>query len=363
MCDDNIDCTIDTCDYDLGICTNILNNTFCDDGIPCTEDLCSIINGGCIHNERDFLCDDKLECTNDYCLPSHSGADSDGCVGFTNDTLCDDGVDCTLDYCDPLLGCINLAQNYLCNDNISCTGDVCSPLLGCINSPYDILCSDGIECTVDKCDSVVGCTISYDNTICDDGIACTNDICSPNATSADLCIHETQDSLCDDGRSCSTEYCSATDGCVLISDADCPLNEREFCIDCASEGSRVTRVRMSDGSSDMYIKTRNAAVGFGTVGSATQDLTTNFIIKGSNGRFSGEEESIVIDEDGLSVGQDFKIVPSDSLTSCNELKRGAMKVITTFDGVNDIDQLWVCLRTLSGYEWQTFSTSLDSSSA
>ena len=50
-CDDQIACTIDSCDAATG-CSHTPDNSLCDDGDPCTQDICDI-NKGCIHSLSD----------------------------------------------------------------------------------------------------------------------------------------------------------------------------------------------------------------------------------------------------------------------------------------------------------------------
>ncbi|RLF59834.1 MAG: hypothetical protein DRN25_03580, partial [Thermoplasmata archaeon] len=96
-CDDNIACTIDSCDPVTG-CSHQPDNSLCDDGNPCTLDTCDP-QRGCIHDETSMngqACDDNNLCTlNDVCV---NGV----CQGIPKD--CDDNNPCTEDSCNPDTG-------------------------------------------------------------------------------------------------------------------------------------------------------------------------------------------------------------------------------------------------------------------
>ncbi len=197
---DNEACTADTCQ--LGVCehTPLAENTLCDDGMFCTEgDRCSaagICGGG------PSPCEDDNECTADSCdeagntcnniiLPGEP-CDDDACsVGSTCDAqgqcdggyarFCDDGSSCTSDTCDSLLGCLFTIQpNSPCMDSLFCTiAESCSFSGECEGEAN---CNDGNVCTADTCDEGGQ---SCENTVtpganCNDGNECTEfDDCSP----------------------------------------------------------------------------------------------------------------------------------------------------------------------------------------
>jgi hypothetical protein len=254
-CDDNNDCTINTCAGGLCQTSSVVDGSTCDDGLyctvqdsctggvcgggvrdcsamsgPCTSGLCDDVGDACIAMQLGdgTPCDDGLYCSeNDQCS---SGActgsprnctDGNACTvdscdeaaGCLNDTPvdCDDGDACTVDTCDTATGCVNTAAD--CDDGDACTLDSCDAGSGCTNTPVD--CDDSDACTVDSCDTTTGC----DNSTpvdCDDGDACTVDICDP-ATGCD----NSTPTDCDDGDACTQDLCDPSTGCSNDTPVDC----------------------------------------------------------------------------------------------------------------------------------------------
>jgi len=168
-CDDNSQCSIDSCDegldkkdnigqceYDTSQC-KCKKNSDCDDNNPCTDDICN--RRICTNvNDNTNSCDDNLFCTiDDRC--------SEGsCIGDSRKT--DDGISCTIDSCDEKLGIIHNTDDSLCNDELACTYDKCDAEKGCISTTDDSLCKDNIKCTVDSCNINKGCKNEPDNKLC-----------------------------------------------------------------------------------------------------------------------------------------------------------------------------------------------------
>ncbi len=99
-CDDNNQCTTDTCDKKTGLCsnTNLADLSPCDDGSICTlVDVCTA--GQC--GGTAMVCDDKNACTEDFCDPK-TGCGSKVLTG----TACDDKQECTGD---------GICKNGLCS--------------------------------------------------------------------------------------------------------------------------------------------------------------------------------------------------------------------------------------------------------
>ena len=201
-CDDGVDCTVDVCDPVEG-CQSSTDDGGCDDGVPCTVDVCDPVEG-CLAAPDDGGCDDGIACTVENCDPV------EGCLAAPDDGLCDDGVACTADACDPVEGCLATPDNALCDDGVACTNDVCEPLVGCQSTPDDMLCDDNVGCTLDHCDAVDGCEFIPSDPLCEDGIPCTADSCHPQ----DDCLHSPDDDLCDDGISCTLDACTPGQGCT-----------------------------------------------------------------------------------------------------------------------------------------------------
>jgi hypothetical protein len=150
-CDDNSECTTDTCDPAVeGGCVN--TNITCNDGDACTTDSCDPASG-C--TTTPVVCNDGDACTTDGCDPTS------GCT--TTPVVCNDGDACTTDSCDPASGCTTTP--VVCNDGSACTTDSCDPASGCTTTP--VVCNDNNACTIDSCDPATGCV--YTATTCNEG--------------------------------------------------------------------------------------------------------------------------------------------------------------------------------------------------
>ncbi len=139
LCDDEVDCTVDTCNEETGECTNAINNDFCID-----ETICNGV-------ER---CDATLDC-----LP---GTPLD----------CSDGDTCTVDNCDPVNGCFYEMRDLDGDGFVSddCDGTDCDddPISGPTVNPAAMeICDDGVD---NNCDAL---TDFFDMVACPP----TNDTC------------------------------------------------------------------------------------------------------------------------------------------------------------------------------------------
>ena len=240
-CDDQVDCTTDSCDPEAG-CQHAIDPSACDDGNPCTVNVCSLQQAGCVvvaggANGDD--CDDGNVCTiSDECL-------DDECAGKL-ELDCDDGNPCTDDSCDLKIGCLHVSNEAPCDDGNLCTvGDHCQGAW-CV---YEHLnnCADDVDCTEDWCDPENGCLHKPKSELCDDDNYCTKDNCDPEAggcvhdpvvangngcdddnvcTLSDTCQNGEciglQPLVCDDGNPCTNEDCDPKTGCSLVPNlADC----------------------------------------------------------------------------------------------------------------------------------------------
>ena len=207
-CDDKNACTADSCGVGTGVCLNApLSDNACTDGNFCTSgDACAA--GTCVGSA--VSCDDNNPCTLDTCAPTT------GCDHAPQTTGCDDGNPCTVgDSCIESV-CISGAQKD-CNDQNSCTSDSCDTTSGtCINKPLNgAACSDGNFCTEpDACTDTV-CTGKAKN--CDDSNSCTNDSCDP----ASGCIHANVTGSCEDGNACTVGDTCVNALCVPGSAKSC----------------------------------------------------------------------------------------------------------------------------------------------
>jgi fibro-slime domain-containing protein len=267
-CDDENQCTNDTCDINNGQCLHtLLSSIPCDDGNPCTlNDICN--NGQCIGRLRD--CNDNNECTDDICdtntgrcrnINDNTNTCSDNNLCTINDqcnsgscfgTLinCRDGNICTNDTCNPRTGMCENINNMIpcddgnlctiddkctggicrgllknCNDFENCTRDFCDPTTGeCINRglPDWTHCNDENNCTLhDLCVNSV-CTGIEVN--CNDGNICTDDVCNQLTGICDAINHMR---LCDDGDVCTTNDRCVNGTCIGRLSIDC--NDNNVC--------------------------------------------------------------------------------------------------------------------------------------
>jgi hypothetical protein len=136
------------CDPTTGTCTNLANGTACDDGNPCTvNDTCQA--GFCTPGAAKN-CNDNNECTVDTCDPT-----TGNCVHtpVSNGTPCETGNLCTTDTCQNGT-CQQGAVTVTCQQ---C--EKCNPATGtCVPNP-GAACTDNNPCTVnDTCNAVGVCT-------------------------------------------------------------------------------------------------------------------------------------------------------------------------------------------------------------
>ncbi|HUU03126.1 MAG TPA: hypothetical protein VM425_16960 [Myxococcota bacterium] len=258
-CNDNVECTDDTCNNETERCEFTPNHTNCPDdgdfcngneicdaqagcthsGDPCQagEQVCDGNNNRCVDCLGDMDCDDLIDCTEDSC-----SVVAGTCTNATNDTLCPgDGVHCNgTESCDsqagcvssgdPCLGtsmvcdetselCVNCIDNIDCNDGIDCTDDSCNAGT-CAFVPNDAHCDDdGEYCNgAEVCDPGLDCQpgVSVD---CSDGVGCTTDTCNEVT---DICDHLADDGLCDNLLFCDgVEICDPAADCQAGTDP-CP---------------------------------------------------------------------------------------------------------------------------------------------
>ena len=240
ICNDQIACTVDSCDNNLGACSYAPRNANCDDDNDCTVD----------------VCDTSLGCRYQYVADYSPCSTTDGigevCIGGVCTARCDigdgcdDGKACTIDSCDPTTGtCSHLLNHQYCLDldTVYCDGDsLCAPTAAGANATTGCApgtardCDDGIECTVDSCNEASGCVHSVSSALCNDGNPCTGDVCNrdtgcihnqldqvacinddpcsePNGVcQAGVCISEVTD--CNDGNPCTANTCDEQEGCL-----------------------------------------------------------------------------------------------------------------------------------------------------
>lgn len=235
-CDDEVDCTVDTCDDAEGGCVNTPNDQLCQDGVFCDgEEICHK-DLGCRENPVVPSCDDGIACTIDRCeLPpidacTHTADQGEcasgeicrpdvGCFELpqcskAGDVRCDDGQACTTDSCDLETGtCRNVPNHAACGNGQFCDGaEQCAPFVGCVPGPRPT-CNDGVGCTDDFCDEANDrCGVTLDHAACADGVFCDGD----EQCTAAGCVEGAQRS-CDDGIGCTVDSCEGG-GCVHRTD-------------------------------------------------------------------------------------------------------------------------------------------------
>jgi hypothetical protein len=99
-CNDGVECTVDECDDVNDSCTNAPDDALCDDGLYCTGvETCDAIEDCQPGSAVD--CNDNVVCTVDSCDDAE-----DTCISVPDDFICDDGAYCNgVEICDPSLDC------------------------------------------------------------------------------------------------------------------------------------------------------------------------------------------------------------------------------------------------------------------
>jgi hypothetical protein len=225
-CDDQNDCTDDTCDPADGSCSN----TAVDNGTACNGDAGMCVDGTCVETDlcEGVTCDDTgNDCTVAMCnmqngecevMDAPDGTECNGGAGACSagvcldNSLCD-GVDCTSandcvqdGSCDPASGeCIPGSNEPV---DTACTeGGVCDGQGDCVECNSAAQCADdGNECTAAACDSNTCSTGNVaDGTSCDGGNGqCMSGVCE----AAMLC----EGVNCSDGNECTNDLCDPADG-------------------------------------------------------------------------------------------------------------------------------------------------------
>ena len=231
-CDDELPCTADSCDPDVGcqyapsvelsteeVTCCIDSDGECAGGDPCVAGACNLETHQCedIPLGPETACPDDTVCNGDeHCL--------DGICQAGTPPVCDDSNDCTDDTCDPILGCqyVNNNANF-CPDNDACNGEEWC-LEGICQPANSLACNDDNGCTDDTCNPDTGCVYTNNNTPCSDGILCTvNDHCDGGTCVAGAPMD------CDDGDPCTDDVCDNDDGCIYTANTGEPCEDGDFC--------------------------------------------------------------------------------------------------------------------------------------
>ncbi|HYC01547.1 MAG TPA: hypothetical protein VEC57_20615 [Candidatus Limnocylindrales bacterium] len=216
LCEDEFLCTVDVCNEIDDTCLHTPNDLLCADASFCDgAEVCNALLG-C--QEGTPACNDGVQCTVDSCneavdvctnLPDHGMCDEGsictpaGCtppVICENDGDCDDDVGCTVDSCNQQLGvCTNLPEQSACDDGNPCTTDLCLPLLDCQHVSLPDLDLDG------RCDVFDNCPVEANPDQAD------SDCPDPTFAEAGGCLSGDFDPLGDPRRGC----CDGGDVCDL----------------------------------------------------------------------------------------------------------------------------------------------------
>jgi hypothetical protein len=285
-CDDQNECTTDTCDPATGLCdhANVVDLSACDfGGLPgiCTAGVCedAMLCAG-------VDCDDQNECTAESCDPADGECDYTNVTagmtcdfgglpgvcgaGVCEDAMlcagvdCDDGNECTQDACDPMdgmCGHTNVSDGTTCDFGGLpgvCGAGVCEDLMLCAA----VDCDDQNQCTEDTCDPMDGAwgyTTVTDGMSCDFGGlpgVCDTGACIRDCITSALCNSCPTGGFCDTNDDCSVGSVCIESGCDSLVGApinqcvfagggacntsmDCP-NGRE-CVDVPEEGKRCVK--------------------------------------------------------------------------------------------------------------------------
>ncbi len=223
LCDDQNECTQDTCTGEAGCTYQPLNEGECKDGDSCTVgDHCT--GGECVGNP--VVCDDSNPCTDDSC----NGLG--GCLFAPNADDCDDNDPCTVaDECSQG-ECAGVAINCDCQQDADCQGledgNLCNGTLYCDLStlPYqcEIVPDSPVNCpepsgpnaicqaAVCNPDSGTCSTVpAHEGFACDAGNPCTvGDHCEEGTCVSGVAIG------CNDQNPCTDDTCSESEGCVNV---------------------------------------------------------------------------------------------------------------------------------------------------
>jgi hypothetical protein len=143
-CNDNVDCTQDTCDLTIG-CVHALDHSSCetldscktpictptgcsdtpkncDDLNPCTTDTCSA--GRCVHTPHNF-CNDNLRCTTDKCVVDDSSRFH--CTWDFIPSNCAPFSVCQRPQCGFGIDCLIISDDSSCPpSNVTCKAPICT---------------------------------------------------------------------------------------------------------------------------------------------------------------------------------------------------------------------------------------------
>lgn len=280
LCADAFECTTDRCDEDIDDCVFDPVDESCDNGDACDGEERCIVGQGCV-STGEIECDDEVDCTFDSCDPS-----TDNCVHDPIHSFCDDGSFCNGSetcggsgclpgespcgkgtFCDEESDrCVDCLTAEHCDDQDPCTTDTCdsgvcahAEVADCCQTADD--CPAGGICTTPRCDRNLCSEMpAEDGTTCSDDLFCNGEeVCtlgecvpgSPPCGETETCDEGTAscvpppdpdcvtNSDCDDGNSCTDNTCE-NGNCVIVNN-NAPCDDGDDCTsgDVCSEGTCV----------------------------------------------------------------------------------------------------------------------------
>ncbi len=143
-CDDGVGCTDDSCNETTDQCESVVNNASCDDGAYCNGTETCDMNADCLPGTS-VDCNDEVNCTDDSC-----NEDTDQCDNVPNDAGCDDGEYCNgAEVCDVNADCQSVAAVDCTSLDGECTSGSCDEDADeCVGDPIN----EGGDCAVpDPC--------------------------------------------------------------------------------------------------------------------------------------------------------------------------------------------------------------------
>lgn len=228
QCNVNLDCSAQSCQVGLCIDHNCVyiaqsGGARCSDNNACNgEEFCTG-NGVCISILLPN-CDDNNDCTVDSCDPSS------GCVFTpTPGNMCDDHDPTTVS--DVCVGSVCTGTPFLCPDDTPCltyTRHIISGNPTCIGVPINIDGScviDGDPCQVGGICSAYGQCLTHDlicpmTSDCTSSYACVNGAC--------VAQHDLSSVACNVENLCSTSHCDGAGSCIVDSGSEiiCPTSDQ-----------------------------------------------------------------------------------------------------------------------------------------
>ncbi|MFH1529644.1 MAG: hypothetical protein ABIK09_02795 [Pseudomonadota bacterium] len=253
-CNDLNACTADSCTALTGACANVaLTGETCDDGDACTDvDACTA-SGGCA-GVLTVDCDDQNDCTVDSCNPltgacihgpallgtacSYPDASAGEAGACYPNAQCDAAGACQhgVFLCECLVAGDCTDDGDLCNGTPKC--DIASFPYTCANDPDSAVeCGPGGTCYELACDPGTGDCVPTginDGGTCDDVDVCTTgETCAAGECTGGAPID------CDDGEPCTVDSCEPVDGCAHAPAPALPCDDGDECTlnTCTEDGS------------------------------------------------------------------------------------------------------------------------------